>query len=70
MIQPADARMAHPNPEAGPSLRRELGRWDLTAIGVNQVIGGAMFLVPATLAAHLGGGWSWIAFSARASSRC
>ncbi len=48
--------------ESGPSLRRELGRWDLTAIGDNQVIGGSVFLVPATLAATLGGGWSWIAF--------
>lgn len=43
-----------------PSLRRALGKWDLTAIGVNQVIGGAVFLVPATLAMHLGA-WSWIA---------
>ncbi len=29
---------------AAPALRRALGRWDLTAIGVNQVIGGAIFL--------------------------
>jgi amino acid transporter len=48
--------------DSRPSLRRELGRWDLTAIGVNQVIGGSVFLVPASLAAALGGGWSWIAF--------
>jgi basic amino acid/polyamine antiporter, APA family len=38
-------------------LRRELGRWDLTAIGINQVIGGAVFALPAGLAA-LAGGWS------------
>ncbi|HET7699151.1 MAG TPA: APC family permease [Vicinamibacterales bacterium] len=38
-------------------LRRELGRWDLTAIGVNQVIGGAVFAMPAALAAIVGG-WS------------
>src|SRR5829696_7049738 len=38
-------------------LRRELGRWDLTAIGINQVIGGAVFALPAALAA-LVGGWS------------
>ncbi len=38
-------------------LRRELGRWDLTAIGINQVIGGAVFAMPAALAA-LVGGWS------------
>ena len=40
------------------SLRRELGKWDLTAIGVNQVIGGAVFLTPALLAAQVGA-WSW-----------
>jgi basic amino acid/polyamine antiporter, APA family len=38
-------------------LRRELGRWDLTAIGINQVIGGAVFAMPAQLAA-LVAGWS------------
>ena len=52
MIQPAHMSDA--------SLRRELGRWDLTALGVNQVIGGAVFLLPATLAARIGN-WSWIA---------
>ena len=45
-----------------PALRRELGRWDLTAIGVNQVIGAAIFAIPGTLAASLGG-WSWIAIA-------
>ena len=43
-----------------PSLRRELGRWDLTAIGVNQVIGSAVFLMPAIVAAAIGA-WSWLA---------
>jgi amino acid transporter len=43
-----------------PALRRELGKWDLTAIGVNQVIGGAVFLMPALVAARLGS-WSWVA---------
>jgi APA family basic amino acid/polyamine antiporter len=43
-----------------PELRRALGRWDLTAIGVNQVIGGAIFLVPSQVA-QLIGGWSVIA---------
>ena len=47
-------------------LRRELGRWDLTAIGVNQVIGGSVFLAPASVALALGAGWSWIAFAATA----
>jgi basic amino acid/polyamine antiporter, APA family len=44
-------------PFAVAQLRRELGRWDLTAIGINQVIGGAVFAMPATLAAIVGG-WS------------
>jgi basic amino acid/polyamine antiporter, APA family len=46
---------------AKPTLRRALGRWDLTAIGVNQVIGGAIFLMPAQVAAQIGG-WSPIGF--------
>ncbi len=41
-------------------LRRELGKWDLTAIGVNQVIGGAVFLMAAPLATQIGA-WSAIA---------
>jgi APA family basic amino acid/polyamine antiporter len=45
----------------GPGLRRALGRWDLTAIGINQVIGGAIFLVPSQVAAQIGG-WSPIGF--------
>lgn len=44
-------------PFAVAHLRRELGRWDLTAIGINQVIGGAVFAMPAALAAIVGG-WS------------
>jgi amino acid transporter len=43
-----------------PALRRALGRWDLTAIGVNQVIGGSIFLLPSQVAAVLGA-WSAIA---------
>jgi amino acid transporter len=52
---------APPRPTGtAPALRRELGRWDLTAIGVNQVIGGAVFAAPAVLAAS-SGAWSvWI----------
>lgn len=45
---------------ARPTLRRELGRWDLTAIGVNQVIGASIFALPGTVAAQLAG-WSWVA---------
>src|ERR687894_349448 len=40
-----------------PTLRRELGKWDLTAIGVNQVIGSAIFLLPSQVAAQVGN-WS------------
>ena len=46
-----------------PTLRRELGKWDLTAIGVNQVIGSAIFLLPSQVAAQVGS-WSPIAFLA------
>ena len=43
-----------------PQLRRELGRWDLTAIGVNQVIGAAVFAQPALLAAQAGAWSPWM----------
>jgi basic amino acid/polyamine antiporter, APA family len=46
-----------------PRLRRELGRWDLTAIGVNQVIGSAIFLMPSQIAGQIGN-WSPLAFGA------
>jgi hypothetical protein len=48
-------------PAPAPTLRRELGRWNLTAIGVNQVIGSAVFILPSQVAAQLGN-WSPIAF--------
>ncbi|MGE0460590.1 MAG: APC family permease [Vicinamibacterales bacterium] len=44
-------------------LRRALGRWDLTAIGINQVIGSAIFLLPADVA-RLVGAWGPVAFAA------
>jgi basic amino acid/polyamine antiporter, APA family len=46
-----------------PTLRRALGRWDLTALGVNQVIGGAIFVWPALVAAQIGA-WSPVGFVA------
>jgi amino acid transporter len=46
---------------AEPTLRRTLGRWDLTAIGVNQVIGGAIFLLPSDIARQIGA-WGPLAF--------
>src|SRR5688572_13191015 len=50
-------------PVPAPTLRRELGKWDLTAIGINQVIGSAIFLLPSQVAAQVGS-WSPIAFLA------
>lgn len=46
---------------SGVTLHRALGRWDLTAIGINQVIGSAIFLMPSTVAAQIGN-WSPLAF--------
>ena len=43
-----------------PELRRELGRWDLTAVGVNQVIGGGIFALAAGLAAQTGSWGAWL----------
>jgi amino acid transporter len=43
------------------TLRRELSRWDLTAIGINQVIGAAIFLLPADVARQVGA-WGWLLF--------
>src|SRR5947199_5197483 len=55
------ALISVPPADHTPTLRRALGRWDLTAIGVNQVIGGAIFLMPSQVAAQIGG-WSPVAF--------
>ena len=59
MIAPTSVSAA---PPAGgpPALKRALGPWDLTAIGVNQVIGAAVFLMPALVAAKVGS-WSTVA---------
>src|SRR6478735_2812412 len=46
-----------------PHLRRALGKWDLTAIGVNQVIGSAIFLLPSDVAKQVGA-WGPLAFMA------
>ena len=49
------------NQAAGPAgLRRALGKWDLTAIGVNQVLGASMFAMPATIAAAVGAWAPWM----------
>src|SRR3977135_4207598 len=57
------ASIVVPPPAPGLTLRRELGKWDLTAIGINQVIGSAVFILPSQVAAQLGR-WSPIAFLA------
>lgn len=51
-----------------PGLKRELGRWDLTAIGVNQVIGGAVFALPAALFATAGAWSPWMVAAIGAAS--
>lgn len=61
MIQSVDMPSPDASAPSPPRLRRALGRWDLTAIGINQVIGGAIFLMPAQVAV-LVGGWSPVAF--------
>ena len=43
-----------------PGLRRELGRWDLTAIGINQVIGAGVFAQQALLVAQAGAWSTWM----------
>jgi basic amino acid/polyamine antiporter, APA family len=50
--------------DTGAGLRRALGRWDLTAIGVNQVIGGAVFALPAAVAANTGMWSPWLVAAA------
>ena len=47
-------------PRGAATLRRALGRWDLAAIGINQTIGGAVFLMPSQIASVVGA-WSPIA---------
>ena len=52
-----------PVPAPTLTLRRELGKWDLTAIGINQTIGSAIFILPSQVAAQIGT-WSPVAFLA------
>ena len=46
--------------QAASALKRGLGRWDLTAFGVNIVIGSAVFLTPSLIAAQFGN-WAPVA---------
>lgn len=57
MPERAPTGLVHPS---SPALRRELGRWDLTAIGVNQVIGGGIFALAASLTANTGSWGPWM----------
>jgi len=43
-----------PDVNSDGRLSRVLGRWDLTAVGVNQVIGSGIFVLPAAVAALVG----------------
>jgi APA family basic amino acid/polyamine antiporter len=58
---PAPVAAAAPGAAGPPALRRALGKWDLTAIGVNQVIGAAIFILPAQVA-QLVGNWAPLMF--------
>lgn len=51
-------------------LKRELTKWDLTALGVNQVLGGAVFLMPALVAAQLGNWSIWAVASVGVLAMC
>lgn len=56
-----DTRIGAAPTAAPPALSRVLRRRDLSAIGINQVIGSAVFLVPAQVAAVVGS-WAPLAF--------
>ena len=45
---------------ADVTLRRDLGPWDLTAIGVNQVIGAAVYGLPSLIFANTGAWSPWM----------
>ncbi len=58
-----EARTHEETTAPAPTLRRALGKWDLTAIGINQVIGSAIFFLPSQVAAQIGA-WSPLAYVA------
>lgn len=60
MIQPRPVAESPTAPvvSSSPALRRELGKWALTAIGVNQVIGSGIFRLPADPTIWSIGAWS------------
>jgi basic amino acid/polyamine antiporter, APA family len=50
-------------PEAPSSLARTIGRWSLTALMINSIIGSGIFGLPSVVAAHLGR-WAPMAYLA------
>lgn len=56
-MDPRDAPAGAASPT--PGLVRALSRWDLVAIGINQVIGGAIFLIPSKVATPIGAWAPW-----------
>ncbi len=51
-----------------PELIRTLGKWDLTALGVNQLIGSGIFVLPATVALLVGAAASPLAWITAAAA--
>jgi hypothetical protein len=51
MSTPAPAPAA-----ASPTLRRAVSRWQIVGLSINEVVGSGIYLLPAALAALLGGG--------------
>lgn len=51
---------------AQPPLKRAIGRWALTALVLNAVIGSSVFGLPSVIAEHLGraSAWAWLAAAA------
>jgi len=49
------APQAEPDDAHGPALRRTLGPWGLTALGIGAVIGGGIFVITGVAAAEHAG---------------
>lgn len=54
-----DTHAASPSTPSQPTLRRAVGRWQLYALSVNDVIGSGIYLLPAAAAALLGPASLW-----------
>ncbi len=51
--------MPHRSPDAPAQMRRAVGRWQLYALSVNDVVGSGIYLLPAAAAALLGPASLW-----------